>query len=146
MKLPIYKNLTSGILCLLFSSAVLLLIPSQVSVGYSDTIYNPRFMPYFVASVIGLIGIVLVIKNRMGNDETVVFDVNQELSVAGLCAFLIALPYLNDLIGYVVVTIFTGFMILFISGSRIKKHYAIIAISVAIIFVSVEFGLKINLP
>lgn len=138
--------MASGIVCLLFSFAALWIIPSQVSVGYSDTIYNPRFMPYFVASIIGLIGIVLLVKNRLGKDEKVVFDVTQELSVAGLCVFLITLPYLSDIIGYVVVTILTGFMILFISGSRIKKHYAIIALSVGIIFVAVEFGLKISLP
>ena len=144
--------------CLSAVALVTIVTPMEVAapkirLGSSGTVgVSPQFFPNLLASVIGLLGLILALRGR-GRSESLATGEGFALSaaqwarvakvVAILIAYLLVLPHL----GFLISTPLCLAVLMFQLGARNRALIAIIAISTtAAVHIAFRYGMKLILP
>jgi hypothetical protein len=158
----IYKqDIGWGIFFLAFSIFIWIIVPFEISDSKHFAL-GPRFFPRVISLILGLVSLGFVIstyfkhKKEMGRNsaaakENVKAEAGKRISFDELRAVLVfacMLIYalLMPIIGFVISSILTAGIILFILGGRKWYYYGIVALSVLLIFYVFKYLLYVQLP
>lgn len=146
MKFKIRTNLTGGILSIAFSAFLFFLIPNQIPV---ESVVNfgitSRSVPYGIAVLIGVCGLILVIQSLVLKKEHYQEIVlKQELRPLLFCVCIVIYLFVME-VDWPISTAALGCAILGISKCKKWYHYLITVVLAFVIYYIFAYTLHIRL-
>lgn len=140
-------NLVAGIVSTIFGAAVCILTPSQVSIGFSESVgVTPRTFPYVLGAVCALFGVLLIIQSLVLKKDTVKeLDLAKELKALAYVAVLILYAVLFK-ISFIAATAILGVATLVFLRCKKPLYYVIVLVTVVLLYLALTQLLHIRLP
>lgn len=136
MKIRYRSNLVAGVVSILFGIIVVLMIPSQISLGYGEaTSITPRTIPYVLAIICIVSGVVLLIQSLILKKDTVK-ELELKKEIKAISYMLVFLVYaLLFEVNFILASIFLGVMTLAFLRCKKPLYYAIVIALVLVLYV-----------
>ncbi|MBQ9196711.1 MAG: tripartite tricarboxylate transporter TctB family protein [Clostridia bacterium] len=147
MKLRYRSNLLAGIIGILGGVVVLLIIPSQIGKDYTTTYgITSKTVPQAVAVMWIVCGLVLIVQSVFLHKDTVkTLEIGKELKavlyMSVLVAYLLTFRY-----SFLIATMALGVLTLAFTGCKKPLYYAIVLLTVVLIYLAFTYALHVKLP
>ncbi len=148
-KIALKKNLTSGIIAVIFGVVLWVMLPYCIKSGVNSvtSAVGPEYIPKIILAVTTACGIGLIFTSIvLKKDETVDIELKSETRALIYMVLLIVYVLLLPHIGYLISSMAFAGVSLLVMQCRKASYYIFAEILVVLIFIGFKYGLSVSLP
>jgi uncharacterized membrane protein len=147
--MKVRRNFCSGIFAMVFSVALWITIPFQISgkkLAYTAAV-GSDYLPKIVAVCCFVTGVLMLINSLVLKKEKFIeINFKRELKVLGTVAVMLLFTVLSPLIGFLVSSILAMVLTLLFLKCRIWHYYLIMSLLATFVYFSFKYLLNVRLP
>lgn len=148
MNIKIRTNLVSGIIFLIFSIALLIIIPMEIQQTYQQNQYiDAKAIPQMVGVFMLVVSIYLILKGTILKKE-VIKEYELKPEAMGIVFILVLALYvfLIGILGFLISSLLLAAFTLFFQKVKSWKLWVIVISMVLVVYFAFTLGLGINFP
>ena len=142
-------NLTIGLIFLVLGIVIWIMIPNQISVGFSASQYSlgSRGLPYLIAAMMIIVSLVVIVRSAVFKlDRVIVIELKDELRAFVFYAMILSSILIMKAIGFLLSGLLIGWATLLYIRTKRITYYIYVGVFTLVIYVIFVYALNIKLP